>query len=493
MVIFAFVVDKLEEVYETPYGGLERWHMQLGEEDEGYLRWLRVAQPGDRPYCELTLEQVTLDPERVSRSTWKFLVCKGRQMTETVWLTAVRAWNMPVSRLSADAATRLGLTERPNDWCQVRPCNATGRQLNGFLAKIANVLEIAPPGYPTEKRPREMNFRKPDVVIGTKDWESVERFLRNVEPDKMAELRETHKYHVRIVLQSGERWYLNLLVSETARQSRIISTAATKLGRGNVHDKRMHLRDVNGKEVSISVDVVGTMKELLEDEDPCRGSLKPHMVLCPEDERRIKGTMLAGWMSEADLLRGWASQGKKKNQPASEAGEKKSGEEVSFKHLKVKIKGQEMRISALFNRGTPDTLIGYGAAAILGLKGGQTRRLVTTEEGSPRMSYAWYDVPLQDENGRVWQIRANGVLRTARVKNEGKNGEALGDSPGGITGPAQLWECVDLIIGRDNQDRRPENTLGWPGRRPKGGYPVKGTGDPGDYIRVKTEHPGPRN
>jgi hypothetical protein len=55
--------------------------MQLGEEDEEYLRWLRVAQPGDRPYCELTLEEVTLGPERVSQSTWKFLVCKGRQMT----------------------------------------------------------------------------------------------------------------------------------------------------------------------------------------------------------------------------------------------------------------------------------------------------------------------------------------------------------------------------------------------------------------------------
>ncbi len=307
-------------------------------------------------------------------------------MTETVWLTAVRAWNMPVSRLSADAATWLGLTEQPNDWCQVRPCNAAGRQLDGFLAKIATVLEIAPPGYPTERRPREMNFRRPDMVIGTKDWESVEGFLCNVQPDKMAEMRETHKYHVRIVLQSGERWYLNLLVSETARQSRIISTAAAKLGRENVHDKRMHLRDVNGKEVSISVDVVGTMKELLEGEDPCRGSPKPHMVLCPEDEQRIKGTMLVGWMSEADLFKGWASQGKKKNQPASGAGERKSGEEVSFKHLKVRIKGQEMRISALFNRGMPDTLIGYGAAAILGLKGGQTRRLVTTEEGIPRMS-----------------------------------------------------------------------------------------------------------
>ncbi len=87
LVIYAFAVDTLEELYETPDGGLQRWQMQLGEEDEGYLRWLRVAQPGDRPTCELTLEAVTMDPERVSRSTWKFLVCKGRHMTETVWLS----------------------------------------------------------------------------------------------------------------------------------------------------------------------------------------------------------------------------------------------------------------------------------------------------------------------------------------------------------------------------------------------------------------------
>ncbi len=146
LIIYAFVVDTLEELYETPNGGLQSWQMQLGEEDEGYLQWLRVAQPGDRLYCELTLEEVTLDPERVSRSTWKFLVCKGRQMMETVWLTAVRAWNMPVSRMSADAAAWLGLTERANDWYQVRPCNEAGRQEDGFLTKIASVLEIAPRG-----------------------------------------------------------------------------------------------------------------------------------------------------------------------------------------------------------------------------------------------------------------------------------------------------------------------------------------------------------
>jgi hypothetical protein len=100
LVIYAFVVDMLEELYETPDGGLQRWQMQLGEEDEGYLQWLRVAQPGDRPFCELSLEEVTMDPERVSRSTWRFLVCKGRQMTETVWLTAARVEHACIAAIS---------------------------------------------------------------------------------------------------------------------------------------------------------------------------------------------------------------------------------------------------------------------------------------------------------------------------------------------------------------------------------------------------------
>jgi hypothetical protein len=38
LIIYAFVVDALEECYETPSDGLQRWQMQLGEEDEGYLR-----------------------------------------------------------------------------------------------------------------------------------------------------------------------------------------------------------------------------------------------------------------------------------------------------------------------------------------------------------------------------------------------------------------------------------------------------------------------
>jgi hypothetical protein len=375
----------------------------------------------------------------------------------------------------------------------VRLCNTAGRQEDRFLAKIASVLEIAPPGYPTARRPRELNFRKPDVLIGTRDWEIVERFLCNVEPDKNAGLRETCKHHVRRVLQSGERWYLNLLVSETAQRSRITSAVAAKLGRGSVHDKHMHLRDVNGTEVSITVDVIDTTKELLEGEDSLIVSPKRHMVLTPGDERHIQGMMLTGWMDKADLLKGWASQGKRKDQPASEVrGNGGAGEQAYFKHLKVRTEGQTLRISALFDRNVPDTMIGYGAATILGLKSGLTRRWVTTAEGNQGLSYAWYNIPLQDMGGHAKQVKASGVLRTARVKNEGKDGEAYGDSPGGATGPAQEWECIDLISGRDKMDCKSEGILSWHGW-PKRGYPVRGTGDPGDYTRVEAGDPIRKN
>ncbi len=343
---------------------------------------------------------MTLNPERVSRSTWKFFVSKGWQMTETMWLTAARAWNMPVSRMSANAATRLGLTERPNDWCQVRPCNAAGRQEDGFLAKIASVLEIAPPGYSTTRRPQELNFRKPDVVFGTRDWETVERFLCNVEPDRLRAERDSQAPHP---LQGGERWYLNLLVRKTARRSRITLMAAAKLGQGSVHDSHL-------------------------------GAPMPHMVLTPGDERHIQEMMLTRWMRKADLLKGWASQGKKKGQPTSELRGRGAGEQVYFKHLKVRTEGRSLRISALFDRNVPDTTVGYRAATILGLKGGRTRRWVTTAEGNKGVSYAWYNMPLQDMGRHTKQVKASGVLRTARIKNGGKNGEVYGDSPGGATG-----------------------------------------------------------
>jgi hypothetical protein len=93
-------------------------------------------------------------------------------------------------------------------------------------------------------------------------------------------------------------------------------------------------------------------------------------------------------------------------------------------------------------------------------------------------------MPLQDMGRHTKQVKASGVLRTARIRNGGKNGEFYGHSPGGATGPAQEWECVDLIIGLDNMDCKPEDILGWHGW-PEGGCLMKGKGGPGDHARTE--------
>jgi hypothetical protein len=79
-------------------------------------------------------------------------------------------------------------------------------------------------------------------------------------------MRSAYRWHIRIVLRDGERLYLNLLVSETARRSRITAGAAAKLGRESKEDGCMHLWDVNGIDIPISVDIVDTTAELVSGE-----------------------------------------------------------------------------------------------------------------------------------------------------------------------------------------------------------------------------------
>ncbi len=113
--------------------------MQLGKEDAGILPLLQTVHPGDRQWSERNLERVRMISAVTSRSTWK---CKTQQ--EKVWLSVVRAWGMPMSRISTNAVTRLGHAAQLNQWYPVRPWGNTGAQEGLFFAKSASTLEIMP-------------------------------------------------------------------------------------------------------------------------------------------------------------------------------------------------------------------------------------------------------------------------------------------------------------------------------------------------------------
>jgi hypothetical protein len=54
---------------------------------------------------------------------------------------------------------------------------------------------------------------------------------------------------------------------------------------------------------------------------------------------------------------------------------------MCFKHLKVKVGRRVARATVLFDKSVPNTVIGYGAAMMLDLKGGRASQWVTTADG----------------------------------------------------------------------------------------------------------------
>jgi hypothetical protein len=114
----------------------------------------------------------------------------------------------------------------------------------------------------------------------------------------------------------------------------------------------------------------------------------------------------------------------------------------------------------LFDRNVPNTAIEYGAATMLGLKGGRASHRVTTADRKKETSYAWYNVPLLDAGGHTRQVKASSVVSTARIKTGERDRGVCGDSPGETMGSAWGWECADLVIGRDNMDCEPEDIRG---------------------------------
>ncbi len=206
------------------------------------------------------------------------------------------------------------------------------------------------------------------------------------------------------------------MVSETAQRSRITSMVAAKLGRRNEHEKRMHLRDVNGRDVPITVDVVNTTKELVAGESLPPGELRPHRVLTPEDERRIQGMMLTGWKGKANLLKGWASQGKKKNQISQGIQSRGAGEQMRVKHLQVRLRSGMTRITVLFDVNVPNTMIRWGTATMLGWKASKAGQWVTSANGKREYSRTRYHVPLLNVDGYVKLTEAHGMLSIAHIE-----------------------------------------------------------------------------
>ncbi len=303
-----------------------------------------------------------------------------------------------------------------------------------------------------------------------------------------------HKWHVRVILQNGERVYLNLLLSETAQRSRITARAAAKLGRENEEDGHMHLKGMDGKEVAIPVNVVDTFSRLASGEVLPAGKAKPDMVLSEEDVLRLKGMMLTGWKTEDDHLKGWASQGVRRERVTpgtrGRVPEKRSVGPACAKYLQMKVGRRITGINVLFNRSVPDTVIRYGAAARAGLRAGRRGQWVTSVEGEREYTKGVHIVPVVDLKGHVQLARD--VECTATTETRGVPGGAQRGLPGAGKETSRVsweWELTVMIIGRVNRHCKPALLRGCP----REGVPLEAVGPAGLYTTKDLEGLGKRN
>jgi hypothetical protein len=156
-----------------------------------------------------------------------------------------------------------------------------------------------------------------------------------------------------------------------------------------------------GTDISVSVDVVDTMAELVSGEALPTGESKPDMVLSMEDAQHLRGLMLTGWKTESDLLKGWASKGVKKDQILQWTWGGEAGELAHVKSLHVKVGRHVTGLNVLFDESVPDTVIRYGAAAKVSLKTDEFCQWVNTVDRKKEYSKGLYSVPLLDSEGYI--------------------------------------------------------------------------------------------
>ncbi len=254
--------------------------------------------------------------------------------------------------------------------------------------------------------------------------------------------KSLRKWHIRIVLQNGERMYLNLLQSGSEQRSSINAQAAAKLGRKDAGERSMLLVGVDGREISILVDTVSVIDRVVPGRPLLTSRDQPDMILSEEDARYINKMLLTGWKTDDDHLKGWASQGARTGRVAQgirgeQPGERPEGWALG-KTLQVKVGNCITDTSALFDQSVPDTVVRYRVAAGAGLKAGGLGRWLPSMDEEAEFSSCEYTVLVLNWKGQTQLIVARGVGYTAFIRDKDASDEIWRTFPGVSMGTSRV-------------------------------------------------------
>jgi hypothetical protein len=164
-------------------------------------------------------------PPRRQADTWCFpAVSEDREL---VWLRATRSQHVGVTRITHQAAIRLGLAQRVTEAYQVR-LRLSGEPRFILRAEGVETLEC----IRSRSERRGARALQPDVIIGWSDWNKVQPFVMSgwatpgqAPPGATA---PATRWHLRMNQRGGPPIYLNVELDPMRKRSTITHEAAVR-------------------------------------------------------------------------------------------------------------------------------------------------------------------------------------------------------------------------------------------------------------------------
>jgi hypothetical protein len=229
---------------------------------------------------------------------WCFpAVGKGREL---VWLRATRSQHVGVTRITHQAAIRLGLAQSVTEAYQVR-LRLSGEPRFVLRAEGVETLECVR----SRSERRGARVLQPDVIIGWPDWNKVQPFAMSgwaipgqTLPGATA---PATRWHLRMNRKGGPPIYLNVELDPMRKRSAITHEAAVRTGESYEPFYMLFARAEDGEVrnlVAVGADaIVRADRRRLAD----LAERGPDLLMDAKDASDMAKCLRPGWKSEQEI------------------------------------------------------------------------------------------------------------------------------------------------------------------------------------------------
>jgi hypothetical protein len=219
---------------------------------------------------------------------------------ELVWLRATRSQHVGVTRITHQAAIRLGLAQSVTEAYQVQ-LRLSGEPWFVLRAEGVETLECVR----SRSERRDARVLQPDVIIGWSDWNKVQPFAMNgwTIPGQtlLGATAPATKWHMRMNRRGSSPIYLNVELDPMRKRSTITHEAAVRTGESYEPFYMLSARAEDGEVgslVAVGADAI-VRADRWRPADPAERG--PDILLDAEDARNMAKYLRPRWKSEQEI------------------------------------------------------------------------------------------------------------------------------------------------------------------------------------------------